>query len=79
LWFSSYFGETVLTGIALAHGAKAEALLLPALKENAVVCIAQNPVRRNEMAIASFKRSVFLSKDLVRNWERIAQNGETHE
>jgi len=79
LWFSSYCGETALTGIALAHRAEAEALLLPALKENAVVCIAQNPVRRNEMAIASFKRNVFFKKDPGRNWKQIAQNGETHE
>lgn len=79
LWFSSYFGKAALTGIALAHEAKAEALLLPALKENAVVYIAQNPVRRNEMAIASFKRNVFFSKDLGRNWKRIAHSGETYE
>lgn len=79
LWFSSYSGRAALTRIALAHGAKAEALSLPILVEDAIAYIAQNPVRRNEMAIASFKRSVFLSKDLGRSWKRIAQNGETHE
>lgn len=79
LWFSSYFSKAALTGIALAHGAKAEALLLLAVKGNAVAYTAQNPVGRNEMAIAGFKRHVFFSKDLSRNWKRIAQNGETHE
>lgn len=79
LWFSSYSGTAALTRIALAPGAKAEALSLPDLTEDAIAYIAQNPVRRNEMAIASFKRSVFLSKDLGRSWKRIAQNGETHE
>lgn len=79
LWFSSYSGKAALTRIALAPGAKAEALSLPALTEDAIAYIAQNPVRRNEMAIASFKRSVFLSKDLGRSWKRIAHNGDTHE
>ena len=45
----------------------------------AIAYIAQNPVRRNEMAIASLKRSVFLSKDLGRSWRQIAQNGDTYE
>ena len=44
LCFSFYFGNAALTGIALAHGAKAEALLLPAVKGNAVACTVQNPV-----------------------------------
>ena len=79
LWFSSYSGKAALTHIALAPGAKAEALSLPALTEDAIAYIAQNPVRRNEMAIASFKRSVFLSKDLGRSWRQIAQNGDTYE
>ena len=79
LWLSSYSGKAALTRIALAFGAKAEALSLPALAEDAIAYIAQNPVRRNEMAIASFKRSVFLSKDLGRSWRQIAQNGDTYE
>lgn len=79
LWFSSYSGTASLTRIALAPGAKAEVLSLPSLTKDAIAYIAQNPMQRNEIAIASFKRSVFLSKDLGRSWRRIAQNGETHE
>jgi hypothetical protein len=52
---------------------------MPALSEDAVAYIAQNPVRRSETAIATFKRSVFLSKDTGRTWAAIAQNGVTHE
>lgn len=74
LWFSSYSGTAALTRIALAPRAKAEALSLPDLTEDATAYMAQNPVRRNEMAIANFK-----SKDLGRSWKRIPQNGETHE
>lgn len=79
LWFSSYSGAASLTRIALAPGAKAEVLSLPTLTKDAIAYIAQNPMQKNEIAIASFKRSVFLSKDLGRSWKRIAQNGETHE
>jgi hypothetical protein len=44
-----------------------------------VAYIAQNPVRRNELAIASFKRNAFLSPDGGRTWKQLANNGETHE
>ena len=79
LWFSTYSGKAALMRIALHPGAKAEALPIPALAEDAVAYIAQNPVRRNEMAIATFKRGVFVSKDQGRSWAPIAQNGDTNE
>lgn len=78
LLFSTYSGKAALTRIALAPGAKAEVLFLPVLTEDAIAYTAQNSERRNEMAIASFKRSVFLTKDLGRSWKRIAQNGDIH-
>ena len=79
LWFGTYSGKAALMRIALNAGAKAAALSVPALAEDAVAYIAQNPVRRNEMAIATFKRSVFVSKDQGRSWAPIAQNGASHE
>ena len=79
LLFTSYPGKAALTRIALLPGSKAEALSLPDLAKDAIAYVTQNPVRRNEIAIASFKRSVFISKDLGRSWKRIAQNGETNE
>ena len=79
LWFSAYAGKPSLMRIALKPGSAAESLNLPALNEDAVAYIAQNPVRRSELAIATFKRSVFLSKDAGRSWTAIAQGGTTHE
>jgi len=79
LWFGSYDGKAVLARIALKAGAKAEALPLPALGEDAVAYIAQNPAQRNEIAIATFKRSVFVSKDQGRSWKPIAKDGTTLE
>lgn len=75
LWFSTHAGQAGLARIALKTGAKAEAVALPALTEDAVAYIAQNPVRRSEIAIATFKRNVFLSKDQGRTWTQIAKDG----
>ena len=75
LWFSSHAGQAGLARIALKPGAKAEAVPLPAMTEDAVAYIAQNPVRRTEIAIATFKRNVFLSKDQGRTWTQIAKDG----
>lgn len=79
LWFSAYAGKASLMRIALDPGAKPETLPIPALTEDAVAYIAQNPVRRNELAIATFKRSVFVSKDGGRSWIAIAREGATAE
>lgn len=79
LWFGTYDGKAALARIALKAGAKAEALPLPALGEDAVAYIAQNPVQRNEIAIATFKRNAFVSKDQGRTWKRIANDGKTLE
>lgn len=75
LWFSTHDGKAGLARIALTPGAKAEAVPLPALTEDAVAYIAQNPVRRTEIAIATFKRHVFISRDQGRTWTQIAKEG----
>jgi photosystem II stability/assembly factor-like uncharacterized protein len=77
--FSSYAGKAALGRIGMAPGASAQDLAVPAMSEDAVAYIAQNPVRPAEIAIASFKRSVFLSQDEGRTWKPIAQNGASHE
>lgn len=79
LWFGTYAGKAGLARIALKAGAKVEEVPLPALTQDAVAYIAQNPVRRAEIAIATFKRSVFVSKDQGRTWAQIAKEGVTHE
>lgn len=75
LWFSAYAGKATLGKIALKTGAKPDNHLLPPLANDAVAYIAQNPVRRDEMAIATFKRSVFISQDQGRTWRQIAREG----
>lgn len=75
LWFSTYDGKAGLARIALKPGASPEPVAVPALPEDAIAYIAQNPARRNEIAIATFKRSVFVSPDRGRTWKQIAAEG----
>jgi photosystem II stability/assembly factor-like uncharacterized protein len=75
LWFSAYAGKAALVRIGLKAGAKTEEITLPALAQDAVAYLAQNPVRHGEIAIATFKRSVYLSKDQGRTWTQIATEG----
>jgi len=75
LWFSVYADRPALLRVALDAGAQPATLPLPSLTEDAVAYIAQNPVRRDEIAIATFKRSVYVSQDLGQHWKQIAQNG----
>jgi photosystem II stability/assembly factor-like uncharacterized protein len=45
------------------------------MPKDAVAYIAQNPATPKEYAIATFGRSVFLTKDAGRTWSRIADKG----
>ncbi len=74
LWYGSFDGRARLTRIPLSSP-RPVSVGLPALSEDAVAYIAQNPARRLEYAIATFKRSVYLSKDGGESWSQIADNG----
>lgn len=77
LWFSGYADQATLSRIALSAAAKPRPLALPSLGQDAVAYLAQNPARRSEIAIATFKRNVYLSQDGGRTWKSIAHNGVT--
>lgn len=80
LWSSSYAaGKAALMRIRLTGGSEARDVPLPALTDDAVAHIAQNPARQTEIAIATFNRNVFVSKDLGRTWTQIAVAGVTQE
>jgi photosystem II stability/assembly factor-like uncharacterized protein len=74
LWYASFDGQPRLARMAL-DGGKATQIKLPALTEDAVAYMAQNPAARSEYAIATFGRSVYVSKDAGRGWSRIASRG----
>ena len=50
-----------------------KALTLPPFERDAVANIVQNPARRNEMALISFERAVYVSDDGGKSWKRIAR------
>lgn len=79
LWFSTYGSKAGLSRIELKSGAKPNDVAIPALTEDAVAYIAQNPQRRDEMAIATFKKSVFVSSDAGKTWKQIANEGAGRE
>lgn len=77
LWAGTFDGRPQLVRLPLAGGANTQAVL-PRLTDDAVAYIAQNPAARSEYAIATFARSVYLSKDAMRSWQQIASRGKTN-
>lgn len=75
LWYASYGGAPALHRMDW-QSSEQTAVPLPALAEDAVAYIAQNPARRSEYAIATFKRNVFLTSDGGRAWQQIARDGQ---
>ncbi len=75
LWYGAFDAQPILARVAL-EGGNAGRVPLPALARDAVAYIAQNPARRDELAIATFRRNVYLSPDRGRTWRQIAAEGE---
>ncbi|ABI58312.1 F510_1955 family glycosylhydrolase [Nitrosomonas eutropha] len=75
LWVSSYANAPVLSRMGLSDGGANEKIKLPALNKDAVAFIAQNPTRHEEVAIATFKRSAYITKDRGATWTQIADGG----
>jgi len=75
LWYSAFDGQPRLAQVPLGGGAATQ-VKLPPLSEDAVAYIAQNPTARSEYAIATFGKSVYLSKDAGRSWSQIANRGK---
>lgn len=74
LWFGFFDGQGRLARARL-RGGPLEHIKLPELTNDAVAYIAQNPAKRDEYALATFERTVFLSQDGGRTWTPIAERG----
>jgi hypothetical protein len=74
VWYAAFDGRPALSRIAL-KGGRSVKISLPALTNDAVAYVAQNPARRLEYAIATFERSVYVSKDAGQSWKQIADRG----
>ena len=51
-------------------------LTLPAMTQDAVAYVAQNPVDTKQLVIATFNKDVYLSNDGGTNWTKIADRGK---
>lgn len=74
LWYGSFDGQPRLGKLPLDGGHPVR-VRLPPLKD-AVANIAQNPARKLEYAIATFKRDVYVSNDSGERWRQIARAGK---
>jgi photosystem II stability/assembly factor-like uncharacterized protein len=75
LWYGSYDTQPHLARARLKGGPSTQ-YTLPPLAQDAIAYIAQNPARRDEYAVATFKRNVYLSNDGGKSWKAIAEGGE---
>lgn len=75
LWYGSFDGQARLAQVPLEAGHPVQ-LRLPPLQQDAVAYIAQNPRRKLEYAIATFKRDVYISRDGGESWRQIAAAGK---
>ena len=76
LWYAGHDGSPTLHRMGWKGGRASAVSLPPLADDDAVAYIAQNPARRDEYAIATFKRSAFVSRDGGKNWEPIARQGQ---
>jgi photosystem II stability/assembly factor-like uncharacterized protein len=76
LWYGAYGSRPTLSRLSMKQPVPL-GVPLPPLTNDAVAYIAQNPARRTEYAIATFERSVFMSRDGGKTWSPIASRGTT--
>jgi hypothetical protein len=74
LWYSAHGSGPTLSRLSIRDAVSAS-VPLPPLTNDAVGYIAQNPIRRREYVVATFERSVYLSKDGGKTWSPIAVHG----
>lgn len=76
LWYGRHDGQAAHLYRARINGGPAAEVALPPLAQDAVSFIAQNPAQRQEYAIATFNRNVYLSPDGGKAWRQIAARGQ---
>lgn len=77
LWYGAHSGRPTLSRLALKAPAPIGMPLPPLAANDAVAYIAQNPTQRSEIAIATFERNLYVSKDGGGSWSQIAARGTT--
>ncbi len=76
LWYGGIAFSPFLAKLDLSTQ-KTQYFELPEIGRDAVAYIAQNPINKNEYAIATFGRDVYLSSEGGKKWRQLARQGET--
>ncbi len=74
LWYGAFGQEPTLVKYSLDSGEE-EQILLPKLVEDAVMYLAQNPKKPNEIVFTTFDGHVYISNDGGNSWDQLAENG----
>lgn len=78
LWYATSEGNSArMTRVPVAGGTS-DSIPLPAVTmqgKDSVMFIAQNPTDHSQVAIATLRRDVFLSRDAGKTWRAIARDG----
>lgn len=75
LWFATFDGSARLFRARLRSGPVTAINVVP-LEKDAIAYIAQNPANRQEYAVATFRRSIFLTRNAGGSWTPIAERGD---
>jgi len=78
LWFSGFSKGGTLKRLELASGRIRDVAIPFLMTGDGILYVAQNPARPGEYAVATFARSVYVTKDGGASWKQIADRGREH-
>ncbi len=78
IWYGTYSKTAKLMMRGLMPEGVERALTLPAVHGDAVAFIAFNPATKDELAIATSRRNVFISRNRGKDWIQIVHEGDTN-
>ncbi len=76
VWFGTYERTAKLVRLDLTAGLSVRELPVPPLQGDAIAHIAFNPSNAGEMAIATARRNLFVSRDDGSNWIQLLNEGD---
>ncbi len=78
IWYGTYSKRARLLMKSLASKGTEREMTLPAMHGDSVAFIAFNSVDNNEVAIATTRRKVFISRNRGKDWIQIVHDGDTN-
>lgn len=76
VWFGTYDRAAKMVRVDLRAGLAVREVAVPSLQGDAIAHIAFNPINAKEMAIATNRRNLFVSRDDGSNWIQLLNEGD---